>query len=105
MRLYIPKPVPKCNDNDNEVDHTDRPAAAADKMRATAIDRAISKRSNLMLLSFAGLVIAAFSFVTFFGKLPTLALPADQDEEEEEDVDEEGEGSKPSQKHKAKTNK
>ncbi|KAK9368162.1 hypothetical protein V1509DRAFT_640051 [Lipomyces kononenkoae] len=110
MRLYIPKPVPTYNPNDEDEDdrtlHTDRSDPA--KMRATALDRAIKKPSNMMLLTFTGLVVAAFSVVTFFGKLPTLAGPSDdgdnQDEQQADEANEETEGgqdSKPSQKQTA----
>ncbi|KAK9319683.1 hypothetical protein V1517DRAFT_33121 [Lipomyces orientalis] len=90
MRLYIARRPETCNNNDYDDDerrhHTDRSA----NMRATPIDRAISKHSNLMLLSFTGLVVAAFSYVTFFGTLPTVATPEDKAvSEEDEEMDEE----------------
>ncbi|KAK9385923.1 hypothetical protein V1515DRAFT_645807 [Lipomyces mesembrius] len=103
MRLYVPKPVQTCNDDD-QTRNTERPIPA--NMRATPIDRAISSHSNLMLLSFTGIVIAAFSFVTLFGKLPTIAARSDKavlDEDEEVDeVDGEEQNSKGNKTHKGK---
>ncbi|KAK9456916.1 hypothetical protein V1511DRAFT_532542 [Dipodascopsis uninucleata] len=45
-------------------------------MPSTAIDRAISSRSNMMLISFTSLVIAGFSYVAFFGSLPDYKFDA-----------------------------
>ncbi|KAK9358886.1 hypothetical protein V1504DRAFT_470747 [Lipomyces starkeyi] len=102
MRLYVSKPVQTCNDDDR----THQTERSTPNMRATPIDRAISSHSNLMLLSFTGIVIAAFSFVTLFGKLPTIAAPFDKavlDEDQEADeVNEEEQNSKGNKTHKGK---
>ncbi|KAK9465218.1 hypothetical protein V1512DRAFT_249372 [Lipomyces arxii] len=47
-------------------------------MRSTPLDRAISSQSNLMLMSFTGIVVAAFTYVTFFGTVPNYVPPADR---------------------------
>ncbi|KAK9493936.1 hypothetical protein V1508DRAFT_460798 [Lipomyces doorenjongii] len=103
MRLYLSKPVQTCNDDD-QTHNTERSTPA--NMRATPIDRAISSHSNLMLLSFTGIVIAAFSFVALFGKLPTIAAPLDKAVlDEDEEVDElngEEQNSKGNKPHKGK---
>ncbi|KAK9431428.1 hypothetical protein V1505DRAFT_420677 [Lipomyces doorenjongii] len=97
MRLYLPKPVQTCNDDD-QTHNTERSTPA--NMRATPIDRAISSHSNLMLLSFTGIVIAAFSFVTLFGKLPTIAAP--YEDEEVDELNGEEQNSKGNKPHKGK---
>ncbi|KAJ8096829.1 hypothetical protein POJ06DRAFT_263517 [Lipomyces tetrasporus] len=90
MRLYIPRRSETCNDDDDDQQRHQTDRSTSSNMRATPIDRAISKHSNLMLLSFTGLVVAAFSYVTFFGTLPTVASPADKAvSEEDEEMDEE----------------
>ncbi|KAK9373086.1 uncharacterized protein V1513DRAFT_466010 [Lipomyces chichibuensis] len=101
MRLYVPEPVQSCRD-DNPTHVTER---STPNMRPTPIDRAISSHSNLMLLSFTGIVIAAFSFVTLFGKLPTIAAPLDDavlDEDQDVDENEEEQYSKGNKKHRGK---
>ncbi|KAK7206555.1 hypothetical protein BZA70DRAFT_288032 [Myxozyma melibiosi] len=82
-------------------------------MRSTPIDRAISAHSGTLLLSFTGIVVAAFSYMTLFGdSLPKYArgiepvLPESNDEQEgEQEVDDEGSEHRKKLKKKRKAHK